>query len=214
MQTEDGQSSAEPEQMCGLVPTGPESGGMKEHNSFTQSNLSTSVDSETINSWISQGTLVDHMEFLDPQLFPEALGQYESQTTQEHDDLFTNMSSYHESDKTRPVLKSPNSSTSLNPFPNATMSVDSWMNLGPPTSKAFSPMNERQQPPGGFEGHATLADVIETTTPSSSKEIPSVNTPAERGKTVLTLENLDPETRSEVLDWLCRRKIVTTIEIV
>jgi len=88
------------------------------------------------------------------------------------------------------------------------------MNLSPTTSKAFSPMNDRQQPPGGFERQATLTDVAETTTPSSLNEIRSVNTPAERGKTVLTLENLDPETRSEVLDWLCRRKIVTTIEIV
>lgn len=213
MQIQDGNSPAEPEQMCGLVPTSPES-GMKRHDSFIQSVLTTSIDDETINSWISQGTQADHMEFLDPQLFPGALGQYESQITQEHDDLFTTMNPYHESDKMRPVLTSPNSSTSLYPFSNATICADSWMNLSPTTSKAFSPMNDRPRLPSGLEGQATLTDVIETTAPSSSNEIPSVNTPAERGKTVLTLENLDPETRSEVLDWLCRRKIVTTIEIV
>ncbi len=213
MQTQDGHSPAEPEQMCGLVPTSPES-GMKQHDSFIQSILATSIDDETINSWLSQGTQADHMESLDPQLFPGELGQHESQITQEHDNLFTTMNPYHESDKTRPVLTSPNSSTSLYPFSNATMCVDSRMNLSPTTSKAFSLTNDGQQPPGGFEGQATLTDVIETTTPSSSHEIPPVNTPAERGKTVLTLENLDPETRSEVLDWLCRRKIVTTIEIV
>lgn len=210
MQTQDGHSPAEPEQMCGLVPTGPES-GMKQHDSFMQSILATPIDDETINSWISQGTQGDHMAFLDPELYPGALGQCESQITQEHDDLLTAMNPYHESDKTRPVFTSPNSSTSLYPSSNG---VDAWMNRSPTTSKAFAPTNSRQQPPGGLQGQATLTEVIETTTPSSSHEIPPVNTPAERGKTVLTLENLDPETRSEVLDWLCRRKIVTRIEIV
>lgn len=119
-QHKDGNSPAEPEQMCGLVPTSPES-GMRQHDSLTQSVFTTSIDDETINSWISQGTQADNMEFLDPQSFPGALGQYESQITQEHDDLFTTMNPYHESDKTRPVL----TSTSLYPFLNATMSVDS-----------------------------------------------------------------------------------------
>ena len=32
-------------------------------------------------------------------------------------------------------------------------------------------------------------------------------------RTILTLENLDPEVRAEILDILCKRKVVTRIEI-
>lgn len=38
--------------------------------------------------------------------------------------------------------------------------------------------------------------------------------PAKKGKTILTVENLDSDTRSKILDLLCQRKIVVTIEIV
>ena len=213
MQTQDGQSPREPEPMCGLVSTSPED-GVQQHDSFIQNALATSIDYETINSWILQGAQADKMEFPDPQLFAGVHVQHESRNSQEHDDVFTNMNPYNESDSARPVLTSTNSSTSRYPFTNATNNAESWMNLSPTTSKAFPPMIDRQQPPNDVDGQATLRDMTETTTPSSSNEIPSINTPLERGTTVLTLENLDAETRRECLDWLCRRKIVTKIEII
>ncbi|KAI4157551.1 MAG: hypothetical protein LQ342_008191 [Letrouitia transgressa] len=47
-------------------------------------------------------------------------------------------------------------------------------------------------------------------TPSSLHEL----TITKKGKTVLTVEDLDPETRGEILNLLCQRKLITTIEIV
>lgn len=220
MHSQDNHAQAESEQMHDLIPTSPEN-GKKQHDPFLQTISTTSMDDQAITSWISQGARADPMEVLDPQLFPGALGQYGPRIPQAHDDLFTTMNPYsnNESDKTRSVLMSPNSSSSLFPFPNATMSFDSWMNLSPTTtSRALSSTNDRQQQPpaGGLEGQATLTDanVTEAVTPSSSNGIQSVVAPGERGKTVLTLENLDPDTRSDVLDLLFRRKIVTTIAIV
>ena len=198
--------------MRDVIPTSPE-GGMKHQESFLQSISTTSIDDQAINSWIAQGAQADPMEVLDPQLFQGALGQYGSHITQSHNDLFTTMAPYHENDETRPVLMSPSSSTSLFPFSNAQMNCDTWMNLSPTTSKALLSMNDHQQQPSGLDGLTTMTDRTETAT-QSSNEIPLVNTPAERGKTVLTLENLDPDTRSEVLDLLFRRKVTTTIEIV
>ena len=212
MQIQDKDAQSEPDQMCDVIPTSPE-GDMKQHESFLQTISTTSIDDQAINSWIAQHTQGGSMEVLDPQLFQGALGQYASHNTQSHNDLFTTMAPYNENDEARPVLMSPSSSTSLFPFSNAPLNCDNWMNLRPTTSKALLSMNDRQQQPVGLDGQATMTDVTETAT-QSSNEIPLVNTPAERGKTVLTLENLDAETRSEVLDLLFRRKVTTTIEIV
>lgn len=198
--------------MCDLISTSPES-GLKHHDSFLHNMTTTSIDDQAINSWIAQGTQADHMEVLDSQSYSGALGHYGSQMTPGQDDLFATMNPYHESDRPRSALMSPKSSTSLFPFPNTTMSYDSWMNLTPTTLNALSSMNDCQQPPDGLEGQASLHEVTETATPTSSNEVPLVMTPPKRGKTVLTLENLDSDTRSEVLDLLFRRKIVTTIEI-
>ena len=196
--------------MHDLIATSPES-NMKQHDSYLPHTTTTSIDDQAINSWISQDTKADPMEGLDPQLFHSALGQYGPHIPQGHDDLFTTMNAYPESDRSRADLTSPNSSTSLFPFP---MSCDTWMNLSPTASKALLSMNEQQQPPGGPDGQAILTDLTGPATPSSSNGILSGVSSGERGKTVLTLENLDPETRSEVLDLLFRRKIITTIEIV
>ena len=188
---------------------------MKHHDSFLQDIVrTTSIDDQAINAWIARDTQSDPMEVLDPRLFHGALGQYGSHMTQGHDDMFATMTPYHESDKTRPVLTSPNSSTSLFPFPNTTMSCDTWMDLSHTTSKALLSMNDRQQASDGHEGQATATDLTDSGTQSSPNSVPSMSMPAERGKTVLTLENLDPETRTEVLDLLFRRKVITTIEIV
>ena len=40
-----------------------------------------------------------------------------------------------------------------------------------------------------------------------------VQTSSRRGKTVLTVENMDPDTRGEVLNLLCQKRLVTKIEI-
>ena len=201
--------------MHDILPTTPES-SIKHHDSFLQGIATTSIDDQAINSWIARGTHGDPMEVLDPQLFQGALGQYGSHITHGHNDMFATMVPYHESDNTTPALTSHNSSASLFPFPNTTINCDTWMDLSPTTSKNLLSMNDRQQAPDGLEGQAIMTDATETATQSSpnSNSIPSVNLPAERGKTVLTLENLDPETRSEVLDLLLRRKVITTIEIV
>lgn len=208
--TQDTHAQSEPEPMRDVISTSPES-NMKQHDSYSHNTTTTSIDDQAINSWISQDTEADPMEVLDPQLFQGALGQYGPHIPHGHDDLFTTMNPYHESDRSRTDLTSPNSSTSLFPF---AMSCDTWMNLSPTASKALLSMNENQQRPGGPEGQATLTDVRGSATPSSSNGMPSGASSGERGKTVLTLENLDPETRSEVLDLLFRRKIITTIEIV
>lgn len=212
MHTQDKHAQAEPEQMQDLISTSPDT-GVKHDDPFLHNVSTTSIEDQAINSWIAQGTQADHMEVLDPQLFSGTLGQYGPQIAQGPEDMFTTMNPYHEGDKTRPVLMSPNSTTSLFPFTNGPICCDSWMNLSPTTSKALLSMNEHPPAPGSLEGQATLTDVTETGTPSSTKDIPSLVTPTERGKTVLTLENLNPETRSEVLDLLFRRKVITTIEI-
>ena len=186
---------------------------MKHHESFLHSIPTSSIEDQAINSWIAQNTQDSPMEVLDPQLFQGTLGQFGSHLTHSHNDIFTTMAPYHENDEARRVLISPSSSTSLFPFSNAPLNCENWMNLSPTTSKALLAMNENHQQPVGLDSQATMTDVTEIATQSSS-EIPLVNTPAERGKTVLTLENLNPETRSEVLDLLFRRKVTTTIEIV
>lgn len=201
MQIENWHSAAEPEQSYHLVPTSPEN-AMQLYDSSVQSVIVPSIDDDNITSWISPSIQSDRTEFFDPQLSPGRVRQSDSPKTQENDDPFTT------------VLRSSDSSTPLQPLPIATMSVDSWMNLSPTTCNTFLPVIDHRQPPSSFEGHATLSDVAETATLPSSTEYPLMSAPWERGKTVLTLENLDPETRSEVLDWLCRRKVVTTIEIV
>lgn len=212
MQIQDQDAQTDPDQMRDVTPTSPE-GGMKHHESFLQHIPTSSIEDQAINSWIAQNTQDSPMDVLDPQLFQGALAQFGSHITQSHNDIFTTMAPYSENDEARRVLMSPSSSTSLFPFSNAPLNCDTWMNLSPTTSKALLSMNDRQQQPAGLDGQATMTDVTETATQSSS-ELPLVNTPADRGKTVLTLENLDPETRSEVLDLLFRRKVTTTIEIV
>lgn len=205
MQIQDKDAQSEPDQMGDVISTSPE-GDMKHHESFLQSISTTSLDDQAVNSWIAQHTQGGPSEVLDPQSFQGALGQYGSHNTQSHNDLFTTMAPYHENDEMRSVLMSPSSSTSLFPFSNAPLNCDVWMKLSPTTSKALLSMNDPQQQPVGLDGQAAMTDVTETAT--------QVNTPAERGKTVLTLENLNPETRNEVLDLLFRRKVITTIEIV
>ena len=187
---------------------------MKQSDPFLQNVTMPSLEDDTITSWISQETQADHMDFFDPHLFPGPLGHYESQITQEHDDLFTNMNAYQENHEARPPLTPHNSSTSLFPLFSTTMNASTWMDLDHSTSNVFPSSNDLPQLPSSSEGQATLSDVTEAVTPPSPHEIPFTHTPTEKGKTVLTLENLNAETRSEVLDWLCKRKIVTTIEIV
>ena len=200
-------AQAEPEQIRNLIPTNPKI-GIGQHDSFIQDTSMTAIDDQDIITWISQGIHASPLETLDPLSFPGALTQYGSNFAQGHDNLFSSMNL--ETDK---PIGSSDSSSSLYNLSNTRANCDPWMTSSPITPNALSPVDDHRQSPSVLEELATQTDVTETATPSSSNEISSLSTTAEGSRTVLTLQNLDSETRSEVLDLLFRRKIVTTIEI-
>ena len=222
-QTQDRAIQAEADQTHDQTPTGPES-SMKLHNSLIKDIGTIVIDNQAITEWISQDFRADHMEFLASQSFPASFGQLEAKDTYDREDLWSSLniheSSSNNTNNSRPVLAWHNSSSSLHSFLDFTMTSDtydapgSWTNPNPTTSDALSLVHDGPQPACNLDHQRPLMDRTKTATWSRSNGIPSTMALTKRGKTVLKLENLDPETRGDVLDLLCRRKIITKIEIV
>ena len=209
--------------MLDLTSTNPGSGTeqLNEHISLHGLGTSSSNRQNAITSWMSQEFPADLMEVLTAQAFPTSLGEHESKNNQGQDNLFTNMDLLHESDNNCLILNSTNSSTLLYPFSDSALTSDvydtlwSSTNLSPALSEGVSLMQDSYQSESDANAWSTRTkEGSEGAKSSSTAEIPSTMKLTKMGKTVLTLENLDSETRRELLDLLCKRKIITTIEIV
>ncbi|KAL8720939.1 MAG: hypothetical protein Q9225_002266 [Loekoesia sp. 1 TL-2023] len=92
--------------------------------------------------------------------------------------------------------------------------------LGPFLSPGNLPVSAQSMAPSRLEGHSTLAYDMDSR-PGPSHEAESAPSGLlneaifpKKGKTVITVENLDSETRAEILDLLFKRKLVTTVEVI
>lgn len=74
--------------------------------------------------------------------------------------------------------------------------------------------------PSMSQGRSTLAYDMNSRPDPSHEAESTPSGPVEEaiipknGKTVITVENLDSETRAEILDLLFKRKLVTTVEVI
>lgn len=137
-----------------------------------------------------------------------------------HEDLFPDMDIHDETDDNNMLHNPGANSSSLYAFPDSVISSDMYDVLwsstdhSPALSGSLSLMQDARLLMNDTNTWSTpRSDIAQGARPSS----PSDNTPTmtldKTGRTVLTLENLDPDTRAEVVDLLCKRKIVTKIEI-
>ena len=161
---------------------------------------------------MSQDFQIESLEAMAPQGFALPLGY--------HEDMFPDMNIHHEIDTNIMPDESGASSSSLYAFPDSVMSSDMYDVLWSSTdhSPALSESPARMQ-----DAHLSAndtktwstprSDTVEGARPSSPGDDTSTMTPDMTGKTVLTLENLDPDTRAEIVDLLCKRKIITRIEM-
>lgn len=213
---------AECDPMLDLISTGQDSGTEQQNQNGSIPDLSTSSIDEpnAITSWMSQFQ-ADSMKILPSPAFPTSLGQYDSRNTRAHDKSLTGMELHHESDNNSLVPNSTNSSNSLYPFLDSALNSDmydtTWSstNLSPALSESLSLMQDHHERGKDSDGWLALTtECPEAAKACPTTEVPSTTKLTKTGKTVLTLENLDSETRGEIVDLLCKRKIVTTIEIV
>ena len=161
---------------------------------------------------MSQDFQPDSLEALTSHAFGLSAGQ--------HEDLFPGLNLHNERDHRGMLLHPAPSSNSLYPFPDSTMTSDMYEVLwsstdhSPTLSDGMSRMQDAQQQANEASSWPTpKSDGPEGARLSPTSDSLSTTTPDKMGKTVLTLENLDSDTRAEVVDLLCKRKIVTTIEM-
>ena len=85
-----------------------------------------------------------------------------------------------------------------------------YFNPSPSSPDVPSLIEDVLNPASDCSSHCTEAGGLQSLTPSPSKTLQSIR----KRKTILTIENLDPETRSTILNLLCERELSTSIEIV
>ena len=85
-----------------------------------------------------------------------------------------------------------------------------YFNPSPSITDAPSLVEDGFDPASNCGNQFTEAGGLGPLTPSLATALHSIR----KRKTVLTIENLDPETRSTILNLLCERELSTTIEIV
>ncbi|MCJ1385153.1 hypothetical protein MMC17_008272 [Xylographa soralifera] len=202
----------------------------QQQSSSVQTLKSSPGDNQSlVTSWMSHGLNADTMEGLATATFHTATVQSDGRETLAYDGLFDNMGLNHKCDDNSLIFTSNHSSTSLFPFTESTLLTSelfdthgTLMEISPVKLDAVIPRKDHHQSGFDLDTWPTLTDRSpespatpsqEATTTPSSAGVPSTQTLSKRGKTILTLENLDPETRGEIVDLLCKRKIITTIEI-
>ena len=194
--------------------TGRGSGAEQQHQGTPSQRLGISsingMDATT--SWMSQDFQTGSLEAIASQGFALQLGH--------HDDMFPDMNSHDETDNNIMLHNSGASSSSLYAFQDSVMASDMYDVLwsstenSPALSDSLSLMQDARLSADDTNTLSTLkSDIVEGARPSSPCDDTSTMTPDKPGKTVLTLENLDPDTRAEIVDLLCKRKIVTKIEM-
>ena len=163
-------------------------------------------------SWTSQDFEAESMEAMLSQGFALPAGH--------HEDPFPDMDIHHETDDNNMLHNPGVSSSSLYAFPDSVMSSDMfdvlWSSTehSPALSGSLPLMQDALLSVNDTNTWSTpRSDIVQRARPSSPSDDTSTMTPDKTGRTVLTLENLDPDTRAEVVDLLCKRKIVTKIEI-
>ena len=178
---------------------------------------------------MSQDFNADAMEGTASQVFGPTLGQPGSTDRLGHDELFAIVNT--KSDDNSLVLASNSSSNSHFSFADPAFTSDlneirrSLLNHRPPASDKALLKQDGYQPAFDLDTWPSMADPAsespltlppEAVTPPSSSGGSSTLMPAKRGDsttTILTLTNIDSNTRGEILEFLCKRKVITRIEI-
>ncbi len=167
---------------------------------------------DATTSWTSQDFQPESLEAMAAQDFALKLGR--------HEDLFPDINIHRETDNNNMLHNSGASSSSLYAFPDPLMSSDMYDVLWPSTdhspalSESLSLMQDARLSASDTNTWSTpRSDIVEGARPSPPCDDTSTMTPDRIGKTILTLENLDSDTRAEVVDLLCKRRIVTKIEM-
>ncbi|KAL8992218.1 MAG: hypothetical protein Q9188_007639 [Gyalolechia gomerana] len=160
-------------------------------------------------SWSSQALSADLNDILNPDTLHAVFRNFDAKDKSQDNELAMDVRLSHESDDNNSnVLMSNTSSVSLNyALDHNTSSEYVSRSTAPKTPSAL-----RGQPRMIFdlEVQPSVPESYEPTTPTSTSEVTLVK----KGKTVLTVEDLDAETRAEILNLLFKRKLITTIEII
>ncbi|KAI4122743.1 MAG: hypothetical protein LQ338_005636 [Usnochroma carphineum] len=160
-------------------------------------------------SWSSQALSADLNDILNSDTLHAVFSNFNAKNNSQNNELATGIRLSHESDDNNSdVLMSNTSSVSLN------------YALDLNTSSDYVSRSTAPKPPSALQGQPRMMLDLETqlsvpesyepVTPTSTSEVTLVK----KAKTVLTVENLDAETRAEILNLLFKRKLVTTIEII
>ena len=200
----------ESELKFGPISTGHGSNAEQQHQDTPPQRLRTSSINrrDAATSWMSQDFQTESLMGMASQGSALPLGH--------HEDMFPDMNIHHETDNNIMLHYSDASSSSFYAFPDSVMSSDMYDVLwsstdhSPALSESLSRMQDARPSANDEETWSTpRSDIVEATRPSSPGDDSSTMTPDKTGMTVLTLENLDPDTRAEIVDLLCKRKIVT-----
>ena len=204
----------ESEPMFDPTSTSRGSGAEQQHQGTPSQCLGISSINEmdATTSWMPQDFHTGSLEAIASQGFALQLGHY--------DDMFPELNSHDETDNNIMFHNSGASPSSLYAFQDSVISSDMYDVLWSSTdhSPALSDsLSLMQDAPLSANDTNTCSvrrsDIVEAARPSSPCDDTSMMTPDKPGKTVLTLENLDSNTRGEIVDLLCKRKIVTKIEM-
>lgn len=196
------------------ISSGHGSGAEQQHQDTPSHRLRKSSINEmdATASWMAQDFQTESLKAMASQASALPLGH--------HEDMFPELNIHEETDNNIMLDNSGASYSSLYAFPDSVMSSNMydvlWSSTGHSPALSESPSRMQDDPLSAY-GTKTWStprsDIVEAAWPSPPCDDTSTMTPDTTGKTVLTLENLDPDTRAEIVDLLCKRKIVTRIEI-
>lgn len=220
---ENSDNHIQPKQSLDLVPFDNDSDTElpSQSASFHNSGAS-SINTQPAHShWISQFFPTDPIEALH---FPAPSGDHDTNGIQFPENTLTGTNPHHDSDNKSQISKSRHSPSSLYQLPDSAMTCDSydmsWSSTNVTPALETAERSSFIQDPLQSASDGTVWRMHTTKRSGAARPLPADEVSSsmmklpEAGKTVLTLENLDSETRLELVDLLCKRKIVTRIEIV
>ncbi|KAL9609600.1 MAG: hypothetical protein Q9167_005643 [Letrouitia subvulpina] len=167
----------------------------------------TSTSHRDVATWAPEIFNTHPTGILNPQTIDAIFEHFDADETKRENELHPPICFYRDNvNEDNDILMS---NLSFNSLPDLDESQRSALTFSPATSSDAPSILMRDR--HSMTCESTMAiEGQDPATPSSLHEL----TITKKGKTVLTVEDLDPETRGEILNLLCQRKLITTIEIV
>ena len=202
-------SQIQPNHALDLLPLNRESDqGLQLQNAPFQDLRKSVTSTQASSPWLPHLFPPDPMEMVP---LPTSMADFNSKGIGFQENIFNSSIPHRDSDNSSLLSVSRHSPSSTYPIPESDMSSISY---GLPWSSAYvtSAYGTPERSSHEQSRHQSTED--DTTWPMQLTEASEAALPPGISKTVLTMENLDVDTRRELLELLCRRKIVTRIEIV